>query len=244
VTRLCMLADHDAEFQGSQHADVLDVRIGERRLFFVCFDGASSAQLCIQKLPPHMMAFFECCIHNCVSKTQRIPCVPTLCPDAQISHPCFLLILPLLFVISHNRRATPLEEVVILLLHHKFQQFSAKTPWIKFFESRDYTQNLRRQISSRYQLEHQRASEGGEGSCGLLCFINLILGNHCGPGVIPLQGTWGSRILTLHLNYVAGYTGSLLFVFERTHNYSVDNQGLVPWQLRREGRSKVRLASW
>ena len=54
------------------------------------------------------------------------------------------------------------------------------------------------------------------------------------------QGTWGGRILTLHLNYVAGYTGPLLFLFERTHNYSVDNQGLVPWRLRRVGRSKVR----
>ena len=57
------------------------------------------------------------------------------------------------------------------------------------------------------------------------------------------QGTWGSRILTLHLNYVAGYTGPLLFLFERTHNYSVDNKGLVPWRLRRVGRSKVPLAS-
>jgi len=51
--------------------------------------------------------------------------------------------------------------------------------------------------------------------------------------------TWGGRILTLHLNYVAGYTG----LFERTHNYYIDNQGLVPWRLRRLGRSKVRSAS-
>jgi len=79
----------------------------------------------------------------------------------------------------------------------------------------------------------------------LLCFIKPILGNCYGPGVIFLQGTWGDQILTLHLNYVAGYTSPLLFLFERTHNYSVDNQarGLVPWWLRRLGRSKVRLAS-
>ena len=32
-----------------------------------------------------------------------------------------------------------------------------------------------------------------------------------------------------HLNYVTGYTGPFLFLFERTHNYYVDNQGLVPW---------------
>jgi len=32
------------------------------------------------------------------------------------------------------------------------------------------------------------------------------LGNRYGPGVIPLQGTWGGRILTLGLNYVASYT--------------------------------------
>jgi len=78
---------------------------------------------------------------------------------------------------------------------------------------------------------------------------------------------WGVQILTLHLIYVAGYTGPLLFLFERTHNYYVDNpleiiidlpfgfpinniislyvdnQGLVPWRLRRVGRSKVRSAS-
>ena len=33
----------------------------------------------------------------------------------------------------------------------------------------------------------------------LLCFITLILGNRYSPGVIPLQGTWGGRILTLHI---------------------------------------------
>ena len=57
--------------------------------------------------------------------------------------------------------------------------------------------------------------------------------------------TWGVRILTLHLhlNYLAGYTNPLLFLFERTYNYYVDNQGLVPWRLRRVGRSKVRSAS-
>ena len=42
--------------------------------------------------------------------------------------------------------------------------------------------------------------------CVLLCFIKPRLGNRYGPGFIPLQGTWGGQILTLHLNYVAGYT--------------------------------------
>jgi len=79
--------------------------------------------------------------------------------------------------------------------------------------------------------------------CVLLCFINPILGNRYGPRVIPFQGTWDGRILILHLNYVAGYTGPLLFLFERTHNYYVHNKGLVLWQLRRLGRSKVRSAS-
>ena len=55
------------------------------------------------------------------------------------------------------------------------------------------------------------------GVCVLLCFIIPILGNRYGPGVNSLrQKTWGGRILTLHLNYVAGYTGPLLFLFERT----------------------------
>jgi len=39
--------------------------------------------------------------------------------------------------------------------------------------------------------------------CVLLWLIKTILENCYGPGVIPLQGTWGARILTLHLNYVA-----------------------------------------
>jgi len=57
------------------------------------------------------------------------------------------------------------------------------------------------------------------------------------------QVTWGGRILILHLNYVAGYTGPLVFLCEQTHNYSVDNRGLVPWRLPCLGRSKVRSAS-
>ena len=67
-----------------------------------------------------------------------------------------------------------------------------------------------------------------------------MLGDRYGPGVSSCQQTsddWGGRILTLHLNYVAGYTGPVLFLFERIHNYYVDNQGLVPWRLRRLGRS-------
>jgi len=58
----------------------------------------------------------------------------------------------------------------------------------------------------------------------------------------PQMLTWGGRILTLHLGYVAGNTGPLLFLFERTRNYYVDNQRLVPWRLRRLGRSKIRSA--
>ena len=66
----------------------------------------------------------------------------------------------------------------------------------------------------------------------LLCFIKQIFGESLRSRVHSLnQGTWGGRILTLHLNYVAGCTGPLLFLFERTHNYYVDNEGLVPWQL-------------
>jgi len=55
----------------------------------------------------------------------------------------------------------------------------------------------------------------------------------------------GVRILTLRLQYVASYTSPLLFkfLFERTYNYFVDNQGLAPWRLRRLGKSKVRSAS-
>jgi len=99
--------------------------------------------------------------------------------------------------------------------------------------------------------------------CVLLCFIKLILGNRyvgsrgfivsepretthdprsqtSQPHPVPPQITWGVGILTQHLDYVAGYTGPLLFLFEQTHNYYVDNQGLVHWRLLRLGRSKVR----
>jgi len=62
----------------------------------------------------------------------------------------------------------------------------------------------------------------------LRCFVDPTLGNIKVRGHSLNQGTWGCRILTLHLNYVADYTGPLLFLFERTHNYSVDNQGLLP----------------
>jgi len=63
------------------------------------------------------------------------------------------------------------------------------------------------------------------------------------PHPVPPHITWGVRILTLCLNYVAGYTDPLLFLYERTYNYYVDNQGLVPWRLRRLGKSKLRSAS-
>jgi len=58
--------------------------------------------------------------------------------------------------------------------------------------------------------------------CVLLRFIKPILVNRYGPGSVLKSG---GRILTLHLNYVAGYTGLLLFLFKRTHNYYVDNRG-------------------
>jgi len=104
-------------------------------------------------------------------------------------------------------------------------------------------------------------------TCVLLCFIKPILENRyvrfldfivsepretphdprsptSQPHPVPPWITWGVRILTLHLNYVAGYTDPLLFLFERTYNYYVDNQELVPWRLRRLGKSKIRSASY
>jgi len=80
--------------------------------------------------------------------------------------------------------------------------------------------------------------------------------------------TWGDRILTLHLDYVAGYTGPLLSLFvyrspplplrgvyqdtnKKTNTLRtdprlrlpLDDQGLLPWWLRCLGESKVRSAS-
>jgi len=39
----------------------------------------------------------------------------------------------------------------------------------------------------------------------------------------PHSRTWRSRILILLLKFVAEYTDPLLFLFERTHNYPVDD---------------------
>ena len=70
------------------------------------------------------------------------------------------------------------------------------------------------------------------GVCVLLCFIKPTLGNCYGQGVSHRDKAththdWESPTYLLmlsspSLNYFAGYTG--LFLFERTHNYLVDNQ--------------------
>ena len=44
--------------------------------------------------------------------------------------------------------------------------------------------------------------------------------------------TWGGWILTLHLNYVAGYTDPLLFLFERTQQLAPLTTKGKPWRLR------------
>ena len=83
----------------------------------------------------------------------------------------------------------------------------------------------------------------------LFCFINPILGNRYGPGVSQSQQTWTSDNNLGWPDphpppkYVAGYNGPLLFLFKRTHNNPVDNQGLLPWWHRCLGESKVRLSS-
>jgi len=46
------------------------------------------------------------------------------------------------------------------------------------------------------------------------------------------QGTRGGRILTLHLNYVAGYTCPLLFLFEQTQQLTPLTTRGKPWRLR------------
>ena len=78
---------------------------------------------------------------------------------------------------------------------------------------------LSRAAASIY-LERRRDPPSEIVDCVLLCFVDPILGNRYGPGGHSFsQRSWGGRILTLPLNYVAGYTGPLLFLFERTHNF-------------------------
>jgi len=44
--------------------------------------------------------------------------------------------------------------------------------------------------------------------------------------------TWGGRILTIHLNHVAGYTDPLLFLFKRTQQLMPLTTRGKPWRLR------------
>jgi len=44
------------------------------------------------------------------------------------------------------------------------------------------------------------------------------------PAALPR--TWGGRIIIWHLNYLAGNTVLFLFLFEQTHIYPDDDQGL------------------
>jgi len=60
-----------------------------------------------------------------------------------------------------------------------------------------------------------------------------------------LQTTWGSQILTLHLNSVAGYTGPLLFLCERTQQLTPLTTRGMPWRLRvGAGPMFVRTHRW
>jgi len=51
------------------------------------------------------------------------------------------------------------------------------------------------------------------------------------PRVNRPQTTWGGRILTLHLNYVSGYTDPLIFLFERTQQLIPVTTTGKPWRL-------------
>ena len=61
-----------------------------------------------------------------------------------------------------------------------------------------------------------------------MCVALFLLSRYWGivtvPGSFLKAGDLGWPDPHPHLNYVAGYTGPPLFLFERTHNYSVDNQ--------------------
>jgi len=59
------------------------------------------------------------------------------------------------------------------------------------------------------------------------------------------QGTWGGRILTLHLTYVAGYTDPHFFLFERTQQLTPLTTRCKPWRLRVWADPKfVRTHQW
>ena len=85
---------------------------------------------------------------------------------------------------------------------------------------------------------------------GVCCFV--LLNRYWGiitvpglPRVNRPQTTWGGQILTLHLNYVAGYTNPLLFLFERTQPLTPSTTRGKPWRLHAwAGPKFVRSHRW
>jgi len=70
--------------------------------------------------------------------------------------------------------------------------------------------------------------EPGGGRCVLLYFLKPILADRYGPGLSSLASQRSTylhlksptcQILALHIDSVAGYTNSILFLFKRTYNF-------------------------
>jgi len=127
-------------------------------------------------------------------------------------------------------------------------------PLLALFYQTNVEESLGHRVSSR-------ASQGGT-------HLRFRIADVPPHPVFP-RTTWGDRILTLHLDYVAGYAGPLLFLFVHrspplplrgvyqdtnkqinTHwtdpgprlRLPLDDQKLLPWRLRCLGESKVRSA--
>ena len=97
---------------------------------------------------------------------------------------------------------------------------------------------------------------------GGLCFSGFPLRKVCCFvllnqywGIVTVQGfprvnrpqiiIWGGQILTLHLDYIAGFTNPLLFLFKRTHQLTPLTTRGKPWRLRVwAGPKLVRLHRW
>jgi len=91
----------------------------------------------------------------------------------------------------------------------------------KFYKAHVHTAtNMRAECTRVHVHRHHHVPDDPSfrrATCNCECRVCVaLLGNRYGPGVIPLEGTWGCRMLTLHLDYVAGYTCPLLFLSERT----------------------------
>jgi len=83
---------------------------------------------------------------------------------------------------------------------------------------------------------------GGNGLVCVCCFV--LLNGYWAWGIVTVPGSFLFRVTGSSPSTLTTSLATLVPSFSSSNgpsNYYVDNQGLVPWRLRRLGRSKVAL---